>query len=75
VSFAEVAVTDHALRAEPPMTKVRKGRRCASIKPALGEICQAHLQRLTRDKMVKRQMFGRASLPLLRKRVLLTAQN
>jgi len=25
--------------------------------------------------MVKRQMFGRAGLPLLRKRVLLTAQN
>jgi transposase len=25
------------------------------------------------SKMVKRQMFGRASLPLLRKRVLLTA--
>jgi hypothetical protein len=26
-------------------------------------------------KMVKRQMFGRAGLPLLRKRVLLTARN
>jgi transposase len=26
-------------------------------------------------KMIKRQMFGRAGLPLLRKRVLLTAQN
>jgi transposase len=26
-------------------------------------------------KMIKRQMFGRASLPLLRKRVLLTARN
>jgi transposase len=26
-------------------------------------------------KMIKRQMFGRASLPLLRKRVLLTAQS
>jgi transposase len=25
-------------------------------------------------KMIKRQMFGRAGLPLLRKRVLLTAQ-
>jgi transposase len=25
--------------------------------------------------MIKRQMFGRAGLPLLRKRVLLTAQN
>jgi len=25
--------------------------------------------------MVKRQMFGRAGLPLLRKRVLLTAKN
>jgi len=25
--------------------------------------------------MLKRQMFGRAGLPLLRKRVLLTAQN
>jgi transposase len=25
-------------------------------------------------KMIKRQMFGRASLPLLRKRVLLTVQ-
>jgi len=28
-----------------------------------------------RIKMVKRQMFGRAGLPLLRKRVLLTAKN
>jgi transposase len=27
------------------------------------------------DKMIKRQMFGRAGLPLLRKRVLLTAKN
>jgi hypothetical protein len=26
-------------------------------------------------KMIKRQMFGRAGLPLLRKRVLLTARN
>jgi transposase len=26
-------------------------------------------------KVIKRQMFGRASLPLLRKRVLLTARN
>jgi len=25
--------------------------------------------------MIKRQMYGRAGLPLLRKRVLLTAQN
>jgi hypothetical protein len=31
--------------------------------------------RVNHIKMVKRQMFGRASLPLLRKRVLLTAQN
>jgi transposase len=31
--------------------------------------------RVNHIKMIKRQMFGRASLPLLRKRVLLTAQN
>jgi transposase len=31
--------------------------------------------RVNHIKMVKRQMFGRASLPLLRKRVLLTAKN
>jgi transposase len=31
--------------------------------------------RVNHIKMVKRQMFGRAGLPLLRKRVLLTAQN
>jgi transposase len=31
--------------------------------------------RVNRIKMIKRQMFGRAGLPLLRKRVLLTAQN
>jgi transposase len=31
--------------------------------------------RVNRSKMIKRQMFGRASLPLLRKRVLLTARN
>ena len=30
--------------------------------------------RVNHIKMIKRQMFGRASLPLLRKRVLLTAQ-
>ena len=30
--------------------------------------------RVNHIKMVKRQMFGRAGLPLLRKRVLLTAQ-
>ena len=30
---------------------------------------------LLKIKMVKRQMFGRAGLPLLRKRVLLTARN
>jgi len=31
--------------------------------------------RVNHIKMIKRQMFGRASLPLLRKRVLLTAKN
>ena len=31
--------------------------------------------RVNHIKMIKRQMFGRAGLPLLRKRVLLTAQN
>jgi transposase len=31
--------------------------------------------RVNHIKMIKRQMFGRAALPLLRKRVLLTAQN
>jgi transposase len=31
--------------------------------------------RVNHIKMIKRQMFGRASLPLLRKRVLLTARN
>ena len=31
--------------------------------------------RVNHIKMVKRQMFGRAGLPLLRKRVLLTAKN
>jgi transposase len=31
-------------------------------------------RRVNHIKMIKRQMFGRASLPLLRKRVLLTAQ-
>jgi hypothetical protein len=30
--------------------------------------------RVNHIKMIKRQMFGRAGLPLLRKRVLLTAQ-
>jgi transposase len=30
--------------------------------------------RVNHIKMIKRQMFGRASLPLLRKRILLTAQ-
>jgi transposase len=30
--------------------------------------------RVNHTKMIKRQMVGRASLPLLRKRVLLTAQ-
>ena len=29
----------------------------------------------TRTKMLKRQMYGRASFPLLRKRILLTSQN
>ena len=32
-------------------------------------------RRVNHIKMIKRQMFGRAGLPLLRKRVLLTAQN
>ncbi len=31
--------------------------------------------RVNHIKMIKRQMFGRAGLPLLRKRVLLTAQD
>ena len=31
--------------------------------------------RVNHIKMIKRQMFGRAGLPLLRKRVLLTAQH
>ena len=31
--------------------------------------------RVNHIKMIKRQMFGRAGLPLLRKRVLLTARN
>jgi transposase len=31
--------------------------------------------RVNHIKMVKRQMFGRAGLPLLRKRVLLTAKS
>jgi transposase len=31
--------------------------------------------RVNHIKMVKRQMFGRAGLPLLRKRVLLTARS
>lgn len=31
--------------------------------------------RVNHIKMIKRQMFGRAGLPLLRKRVLLTAQS
>lgn len=31
--------------------------------------------RVNHIKMIKRQMFGRAGLPLLRKRVLLTAGN
>lgn len=31
--------------------------------------------RVNHIKMVRRQMFGRADLPLLRKRVLLTARN
>jgi transposase len=31
--------------------------------------------RVNHIKMIKRQMFGRAALPLLRKRVLLTAQD
>ena len=30
---------------------------------------------VNRIKMIKRQMFGRAGLPLLRKRVLLTTRN
>jgi hypothetical protein len=37
--------------------------------PGLGLTEHQHI------KMIKRQMFGRAGLPLLRKRVLLTAQN
>jgi len=31
--------------------------------------------RVNHIKMIKRQMFGRAGLPLLRKRVLLTARS
>jgi hypothetical protein len=31
--------------------------------------------RVNHIKMIKRQMFGRAGLPLLRKRVLLTTRN
>jgi transposase len=31
--------------------------------------------RNTRTKLLERQMYGRASFPLLRKRILLTSQN
>ena len=47
----------------------------SSFAEGLEQDLDAVTRRLTsRIKMIKRQMFGRAALPLLRKRVLLTAQ-
>ncbi|MFC8263960.1 hypothetical protein ACFUNF_41790 [Streptomyces sp. NPDC057291] len=53
--------------------------RCRSARPEVVQGLTTHWNsgpvegRVNHIKMVKRQMFGRAKLPLLRKRVLLTA--
>jgi hypothetical protein len=48
---------------------------CPELRSAAGHVRTfGETGRVNHIKMLKRQMFGRASLPLLRKRVLLTAE-
>jgi hypothetical protein len=73
-------VTGWLTRHPPPPTEDDQVRlkavleQCPELRSAAGHVRTfGETGRVNHIKMLKRQMFGRASLPLLRKRVLLTA--
>jgi hypothetical protein len=69
----------HSLPDRPPVLAYRHQRNAGLngdpylVRPDAAGVVEP--RRVDHITMIKRQMFGRASFPLLRKRVLLTARN